>query len=85
MTRDGTNEHSVAATAAGAASNSTPDEAAARTADPRERPAQWDALLDNNYYAYASYAPLAGRWMGALFARRDIARGTKIAESNADR
>ena len=80
VTRDGTTEHDVGADTAGAASNSTLDEAATRTADPRERPTQWSALLDHNYYAYASYAPLAGRWMGALFARRDIARGTKIAE-----
>jgi hypothetical protein len=78
--RDGAGERTVATATVGAANSSTPDEAAVRTADPRERPAQWNALLDHNYYAYASYAPLAGRWMGALFARRDIVRGTKIAE-----
>ena len=32
------------------------------------------------YYAYASYALVAGRWMGALIAKRAIPLGTKIAE-----
>ena len=44
------------------------------------RPQEQDVLLGCNEWAYASYAQLNGRWMGALFARQDIPAGGVIAE-----
>lgn len=44
-----------------------------------KRPSKFDTVLRENRHAYASYTSIGGNWMGGLFAKHDLPKGTVIA------
>ena len=45
----------------------------------RRRPQPYDTILAENENVYASYTHIGGRWMGGLFAKRDLSPGQTLS------